>query len=415
VAATLRPEIVEDAARDRRFLFQVDQQTGFTTRSMLAAPLLHGNRCVGAVQILNCRSPDARFERTDLEFLEAIAADAAQAIDNARLFNRAQRAEDLSALLRLTRELTATLNLQELLERLAAAAVALTGADRAAVVLLSASGTSARIAATGGTPDPGTGDRARVFSHAGEERYVPSTAGGDSPLPAAEACRSLLAVPLRDADGAMGLLYLESACEAAFSERARELAGILAGQASVAIRNALLYNQAPFLNVGGRLGSFWKLRKEHGGKRQVLLWGLAAFTAVAICLTPWDYRVGAEFTLHPSLRSGQPTPEGAPLEAEILAPEDRILEVAAGQPVALKISALPDTWFQSRVTRIGLAAKPGPGGPVFPVACVVANPDGRLRPGQQGWAKISVGRRSLGYVLTKRTWDWVRLVWWRLW
>src|SRR2546428_6274581 len=33
VAATRRPEIVTDPSADRRFLFQVDQQTGFVTRS----------------------------------------------------------------------------------------------------------------------------------------------------------------------------------------------------------------------------------------------------------------------------------------------------------------------------------------------------------------------------------------------
>src|SRR5262249_45468459 len=146
----------------------------------------------------------------------------------------AQRAEDLAALLRLTRELTATLNLQELLERLAAAAAALTGADRAAVVLLPPSGGGARIAATAGTPDPEAADRARALSHTVEDLYVPSTTSGESPVPGTEACRSLLALPLRDADGALGLLYLESAREEAFPLRARELAAILAGQATVA-------------------------------------------------------------------------------------------------------------------------------------------------------------------------------------
>jgi hypothetical protein len=251
---------------------------------------------------------------------------------------------------------------------------------------------------------------------------VPSTTGGDThasrgypPVPAAEACRSLLALPLRDVDGALGILYLESAREEAFPGRARELAAILAGQATVAIRNALLYNQVPLLSLGGRLGSFWKAGKGRGAARRAFLWLGAAAAVFATFLVPWDYRVGAEFILRPSLSAGSPAADGTPLEAEILVPEDRILEVAPGQPVSLKISALPGSRFRSRVARVAPAAKPGPESPVFPVACALANPDGLLRPGQQGWAKITVGRRSLGYVLTRRAWDWVRLMWWRLW
>ena len=43
------------------------------------------------------------------------------------------------------------------------------------------------------------------------------------------------------------------------------------------------------------------------------------------------------------------------------------------------------------------------------------DPEGLFRPGQEGWAKISLGKRPLAYVLLSRAWDHVRLWWWRLW
>jgi multidrug efflux pump subunit AcrA (membrane-fusion protein) len=104
-----------------------------------------------------------------------------------------------------------------------------------------------------------------------------------------------------------------------------------------------------------------------------------------------------------------------PLEVEIQVSEERVVEVALGQIALLKLSALPGQRFRARVTRISAVARSGPGGMYFPVVCGIANPDQRIRPGQEGWAKISVGRRPLGYVLLKRAWDRVRLWWWRLW
>jgi multidrug efflux pump subunit AcrA (membrane-fusion protein) len=104
-----------------------------------------------------------------------------------------------------------------------------------------------------------------------------------------------------------------------------------------------------------------------------------------------------------------------PLEAEILVPEDRVMNVAHGQPVYLKPAALPGRRFRARVTRVGVAAQTHDGRAYFPVVCVIENSRGLFRPGQGGWAKISLGRRPLGYILVIRAWDQARLWWWRLW
>jgi GAF domain-containing protein/biotin carboxyl carrier protein len=531
VAARRRPEIVADAARDQRFLFQVDQQTGFVTRSVVCAPLVKGDRCLGAVQVLNCRAPNSLFQQADLEFLETIAADAAQAVDNARLFARAQRAEDLATLLRLARELTATLNTQELLEHLVQSAAALTGCDRTAVALLPASGASLRLSATTGAPDSRLGDRVKAVGGRPEELYVPDLAAVDPPpVPPSEGCRCLLALPLRDADGAVGVLYMESARAASFSQRQRELALILAQQATVAIRSALLYHQVPLLNVGGRWRELWRSPHAPGAKSRGL--GAVSLMVLTLVLLPWNYRVGGKFQFRPAVRTevtaqtagavrrvlvkeGQAVQRGEvlavledregerewteavarrdlarqavqaaqasgdlteyrqqlaalrreeatlalldqqrsgtslrsplngvvltprveervgellsrgsafclvgaldPLEAEVMVAEDRVPEVQPGQEVFLKLSALPGQRFRTEVTRIGAVAEPEADGTRFRVVCAITNPEQRFRPGQEGWAKISLGRRPLGYVLLIRGWNYVRLWWWRLW
>src|SRR5205085_1579333 len=73
VAATRRAEIISDTCDDPRFLFQVDHQTGFTTRSMVCVPVICRGECLGALQVINPRSLAAVFQQEDLEALETIA------------------------------------------------------------------------------------------------------------------------------------------------------------------------------------------------------------------------------------------------------------------------------------------------------------------------------------------------------
>jgi len=52
-AVTREPVLVNDAYNDERFYSQVDSATGFVTRSILCAPLLVQDRCIGVIELLN--------------------------------------------------------------------------------------------------------------------------------------------------------------------------------------------------------------------------------------------------------------------------------------------------------------------------------------------------------------------------
>lgn len=84
VALSHVPDIIHDVSRDPRWSRAVDERSGFTTRSILAVPLLLKGRLIGVVEAINKK--DGRFDETDRRTLEALAAQAAIAIDNARLF-----------------------------------------------------------------------------------------------------------------------------------------------------------------------------------------------------------------------------------------------------------------------------------------------------------------------------------------
>ncbi|MDE2039680.1 MAG: GAF domain-containing protein [Elusimicrobia bacterium] len=85
VAKTLQPEIINEVGSDPRWSAQTDAASGFKTRSILAVPMRVKGRLLGVVEAIN--KSGGPFSKADLRTLEGFAAQAAVAIDNARLFS----------------------------------------------------------------------------------------------------------------------------------------------------------------------------------------------------------------------------------------------------------------------------------------------------------------------------------------
>jgi len=79
--------IVNDVKKDRRFYAQIDRGSGFSTRSILAVPLNLRDRTIGVVEVINKRGGSG-FTARDEETATALAAQAAVAIENARLYQK---------------------------------------------------------------------------------------------------------------------------------------------------------------------------------------------------------------------------------------------------------------------------------------------------------------------------------------
>ncbi len=85
VARHGRPTIANDVRSDPRFNPRVDVRTGFLTQSIAAAPLKIKGRTIGVLEVLNKYSGGG-FDKEDLRLLTSIGAQAAIAIENARLY-----------------------------------------------------------------------------------------------------------------------------------------------------------------------------------------------------------------------------------------------------------------------------------------------------------------------------------------
>lgn len=104
VLANGRSALVPDAYADPRFFREVDQQTGFKTRSILCVPLTRNGAEIGVLEVLNPVDKDS-FEEADLEAFEAYAALAATAIEKLRALERRRAQERLAQELALAHEI----------------------------------------------------------------------------------------------------------------------------------------------------------------------------------------------------------------------------------------------------------------------------------------------------------------------
>lgn len=86
VVTQRQPVRITDAHKDPRFYQTVEQVTRVTTESMLAVPLITKAKVVGALEAINKQG--GAFTETDEDLLLVLGAQAAVAIENARLFQQ---------------------------------------------------------------------------------------------------------------------------------------------------------------------------------------------------------------------------------------------------------------------------------------------------------------------------------------
>ena len=93
VAQTGQPVIANNARTDTRFSHRVDVRTGFLTQSIAAVPLKIKGRIIGVLEVLN-KYADVGFTQEDIRLMDSIGAQAAIAIENARLYQQLRRERD---------------------------------------------------------------------------------------------------------------------------------------------------------------------------------------------------------------------------------------------------------------------------------------------------------------------------------
>jgi RND family efflux transporter MFP subunit len=210
----------------------------------------------------------------------------------------------------MSREIASTLDLDRVMRSVVNLAMKALPFDRGAIALYERGTCDIRAVAGADTVDPDDPElqdlaaRSAWAAGIGESFYL-----SDRTEPASDAERTFLQIfsddlaadgvasglyiPLKDDEGVVGILVLESAKPDFASARQQELATILANQATVALRNAQLYNQVPLADALGALHArkeaFLALPKQ----RRVAMAVAALVTVGALTLIRWPLRVDA--------------------------------------------------------------------------------------------------------------------------
>ena len=239
----------------------------------LAVPVVTGGRTAGYLRVArdahDARSP---FAASDRELLALLADSTASALQTAARLKANDRSGDLTLVEELSREIGSSLDLDRVLQTVVNIAAKAVRFDLGALALYEKGKCDIRAVAGSAAVDSNAEEiqdlafRAAWAAGTGEMFYLTDReAPGsdteriflqffDAELAKVE-MQSGLYLPLRDEEGIVGILLLESKTAEFASVRERELARILANQATVAIRNAKLYSQVPLAEALGAISA----------------------------------------------------------------------------------------------------------------------------------------------------------------
>ncbi|MFN3651030.1 MAG: PqqD family peptide modification chaperone [Armatimonadota bacterium] len=100
------------------------------------------------------------------------------------------------------------------------------------------------------------------------------------------------------------------------------------------------------------------------------------------------------------------------LTAKVLVDEKEMGEIRRGLPVQLRVGAYPDRLFEGHVTDVSPRPVKSNGRGAYEIRLQVENPEGDLRPGITGHAKIICGERPLREVAFRRVYRYIRTEVW---
>ena len=229
-------------------------------------PLWLEDRVLG-VLALGSRVDDRPYAPADEEFVVSLASHLALALSSAELFaEKVRRIEQLDVLLKISREITSTLDIERVLQTIVQMLGMVVPNRRTTVALVSGATVSVQVSS-----DPAF-DRKNAASHPllpilrwtlEAKKKVntchaalladPKADGRELLLQVLEprkGPRGITVLPLEDDQGVLGLLAIECDPDVKPLDGDREeLVAILANQTTVAIRNAELYQRVPMIGM----------------------------------------------------------------------------------------------------------------------------------------------------------------------
>jgi RND family efflux transporter MFP subunit len=292
----------------------------YETRSVLAVPLVEDDVPVGVLAVVNKRGRHPEFTPADEELLLDVARQAVAALRNARQYEAEKKVQELHALLTVSREITATLDLDKVMATVVNATAALVSFERCALAILHRG--RLRLGAVSGLAEIDRSDESVKRTEALLEwvffggadvavtRQEDGTIATDRPETEekfrvffdASGRNAFYGVVLRDDEGKLGVLGFECDEPIVFEADTRDLLQILVNQATVALRNAQLYQQVPLAGLWQPLLQRWRSVQAVPARRAATWAGGALAVLAVFSLVPWPVRVSGPARVLPLRR-----------------------------------------------------------------------------------------------------------------
>lgn len=521
----------------------------------LVEPIISGTSTVGYLRVARdatTQSGDVAlpFVDSDREALMLLAEGTASALRLAARMKAADRSDDLKLIQEVSREIGSSLDLDRVLQTVVNIAARALSFDLGALALYENGACDIRAVAGASAVDSKADAmrdlafRAAWAAGTGEAFYLSDREAPGSDTEriflqffdgelAQTGMHSGLYLPLRDEEGIVGILLFEAKRAEFASTRERDIAAIMANQATVAIRNAKLYSQVPMAQALGAISAKRAAFFAIPQRKRAAAASIGVLTLVALTLIQWPLRVVAEspvflptgFTDVRSLaagtvdqvmvREGMSVAPGDPiarlrdvdaraarenamatmlvakqsavvaasrgdaaeqrletmleksaradlvlrevelssmtlrapmrgvvlsarperkvdsklaagesfivlgrtdtLELEFGVDQRDINRVRVGDPVRIRMEALPQRTIDGRVTSVGAMALTGDTVVRYLVRALVPNSDGAVKPGMAAHARVLTAPASLAGRLLRTPVRVVRLLWWRMW
>jgi RND family efflux transporter MFP subunit len=314
-------------AKDPRLVQRNLRSGGEIVCSLVAAPIMDREFLVGIIEAIN-KLDGTPFDDDDLFTLNSLSSTASNALHNASLLKAERKVEILETLNTVSHEITSTLNLERMLQTIVNAPQAVIPYERAAIALeqrgrfkLSAITGLAQVNTD--APDIAPLNEILQWAALSEEVLHVRQHGEEIDSDRAETrakfkkyfadsgMRGFYARPLNDDTGRVGLLAMESSDPDFLGPAHIEILEVLAGQATVALRNAQMYKEVPFISVLEpvlvRKRKFMAMEK----RRRTLFLALGAAALFFLVACPLPLRVDGDAVVAPGRRAlVQPEVEG---------------------------------------------------------------------------------------------------------
>ena len=284
--------------------------------SLIVAPMMDQESLVGVIEATN-KLDGTPLDDDDLFTLCRLTESASIALHNASLLAAERKVEILETLVTVSHEITSTLDLDRVLQAVVNGPSTVIPYERAAIALEQRGRIQLR-AISGVTEfnpaDPQIEALSQILQWAsllrepslirqhGEEIKTDreETRAKFQHYFLQSGMRAFQAIPLADEEGRVGVLSFESSDPDFLTVAHLEMIKVLASQATVALRNASLYKEVPFIGVLQplieRKRKFLALEKH----RRALLIATACATVLFLALFPLPLRVDGPATVAPS-------------------------------------------------------------------------------------------------------------------